>query len=72
MKIERWSKKKNSHFVGQQYPAAAGSMHLDLCMEKEKKHDGGGREVVITHFSAVYIFDSRFSEEEVDEIAVGK
>jgi len=30
------------------------------------------RETVITHFSAVYIFDSRFSEEEIDEIAMGE
>lgn len=36
-------------------------------MEKKKN-----REIVITHFSAVYIFDSRFSEEEVDEIAMGE
>lgn len=29
-------------------------------------------ETVITHFSAVYVFDSRFSEKEVDKIAMGK
>jgi len=39
-------------------------------MEKERRTVR--KKIVITHFSAVYIFDSRFSEEEVDEIAVGK
>lgn len=35
-------------------------------------HGEKERETVITHFSAVYIFDSRFSKEEVDEITMGE
>jgi len=42
-------------------------------VENERWRRRGVRvKTVITHFSAVYIFDSRFSEEEVDEITMGK
>lgn len=53
------------HFMGQYRFDAFRLMYR----EKEKERE---RNIVITHFSAVYIFDSRFPEEEVDEIAMGE
>lgn len=58
--------------MGQYRSDAFRLMHGNRENEKIQKERKRERKIVITHFSAVYIFDSRFSEEEVDKIAMGE